>query len=117
MKGYIRDYSKEGENEVFKLARVRERRTGDFSSVRCIKDDDGKVLVKDTKVQERWKSYFYKLFNGERFDVTQYTEHLAQEEKQNSSPYRLIIKEEVKEALKKMKVEKAVGPDNIPVEI
>ena len=45
--------SKEGENEVFKLARARERRTRDLGSVRCIKDEDGRVLVKDAKVQER----------------------------------------------------------------
>ena len=50
---YQRLNSKEGENEVFKLARVRERRTRDLSSVRCIKDENGKVLVEDNKVQER----------------------------------------------------------------
>ena len=45
--------SKEGENEVFKLARAREKRTRD--NVRCIKDEDGRVLVEDAKVQERWQ--------------------------------------------------------------
>jgi len=50
---YQRLNSKEGENEVFKLARARERRTRDLCSVRCIKDDDGKVIVEDAKVQER----------------------------------------------------------------
>ena len=45
--------SKEGEKEVFKLASAGERRTRDLSSVRCIKDEDGKVLTEDTKVQER----------------------------------------------------------------
>jgi len=67
---YQRLNSKEGENKVFKLARARERQTRDLSCVRCIKDEDGKVLVEDTKVQERWQSYFYKLFNGERFNVS-----------------------------------------------
>ena len=67
---YQRLNSKEGENEVFKLARVRERRTRDLSRVRCIKDEDGKILVEDTKVHERWQSYFYKLFNGKRFDIS-----------------------------------------------
>jgi len=50
---YQRLNSKEGENEVFKLAWVRERQTRDLSSVSCIKDVDGKVLVKDNKMQER----------------------------------------------------------------
>ena len=76
---YRRLNSKEGENKVFKLARARERRTRDLSSVMCIKDEDDKVLVEDNKVQERWQSYFYKLFNGERFDVSQHTEHLARD--------------------------------------
>jgi len=76
---YQRLSSKEGENGVFRLARARERGIRDLRSVRCIKDEDGKVLVEDNKVQQRWKSYFYKLFNGERFGVSQRTEHLAQE--------------------------------------
>jgi len=63
-KSYQRLNSKEGKNEVFKLARARERRTRDLSSVRCIKDANGKVLVEDAKIQERWQSYFYKPFNG-----------------------------------------------------
>ena len=45
---------KGGENEVFKLARARERRTTDLGSVRCIKDEGGRVLVEDAKVRERW---------------------------------------------------------------
>jgi len=114
---YQRLNSKEGENEVFKLVRAGKRRTRDLSSVSCIKDEDGKVLVEDYKVQERWQSYFYKLFNGERFEVSQCTEHLAQEEQQNSTPCGLITREEVKETLRKMKAGKAVGPDGISVKI
>jgi len=49
---YQRLNSKEGESEVFKLARARERRTRDLSSVRCIKDEDGTVIVEDAKVKE-----------------------------------------------------------------
>ena len=108
---YQRLNSKEGESEVFKLARARERQTRDLSSVRCIKDEDGTVLVEDAKVKERWQSYFYKLFNGERFDVSQHTAHLAQDEQQSSRPCRPITREEVKEAPRKMKVGKAVGVD------
>jgi len=36
---------------------------------------------------------------------------------QNFRPRHLITKEEVEETLRKMMVGKAVGPDNIPVEI
>jgi len=82
--------SKEGEKEVFKLPRAREMRTRDLSSVRYIKDEDGKVLIEDTKVQERWQSYFYKLFNGERFDVSQYMEQVAREERITPGPIVLL---------------------------
>ena len=58
---YQRLNAKGGENEVFKLARAREQRTRDLSSVRCIKNADGRVLVEDAKVQDRWQSYFCKL--------------------------------------------------------
>ena len=67
---YQRLNSKGGKNEVFKLARARERRTRDLSSVRCMKDDDGRVLVEEAKVEERRQGYFCKLFNGEGLDVS-----------------------------------------------
>jgi len=50
-------------------------------------------------------------------DVSQHTEHLAQEQQQNYKSDRLITREEVKEALRKMKSGKTVGPDSIPVEV
>ena len=105
---------KGGENEVFKLARARERRTRDLGSVRCIKDDEGRVLVDEAKVQERWQGYFCKFFNGEGLDVSQHIELLAGEEQQDYKLGRPITREEVKEALRKMKSGKAVGPDSIP---
>jgi len=114
---YQRLNTKGGENEVFKLARARERRARDLSSVRCIKDEDGRVLVEDTKVQERWQGYFCKLFNKKDLDVSQHSEHLAREEQQNYRLGKPITREEVKETLRKMKSGKAIGPDGIPVEV
>jgi len=32
--------------------------------VRCVKDEDQKVLVQDEKIKKRWREYFNKLFNG-----------------------------------------------------
>ena len=50
---------------MFKLARLREKKTRDLGDIRCIKDEDGKVLVEEAKIRERWRSYFSTLFNGE----------------------------------------------------
>lgn len=60
---YRRLDTKESEREIFKLAKARDRRTKDLNQVKCIKDEDEKVLVKEEEIKERWKSYFYKLFN------------------------------------------------------
>jgi len=45
--------TKEGKKEVFKLARARERGTMDLDLVRCIKDENGKVLSEDAEIKER----------------------------------------------------------------
>jgi len=45
--------TKEDEKEVFKLGRARERRTRDLGIVRCIKDENVKVLFEDAEIKER----------------------------------------------------------------
>jgi len=50
---YHRLETKEGEKEVFKLARNMERKTRDLGVVRCIKDEYDKVLSKDVEIKER----------------------------------------------------------------
>ena len=37
---YQRLSTKEGEKDVYRIARLRERRTRDFNQVRCIKDEN-----------------------------------------------------------------------------
>ena len=42
---------------------MREKKTRDLRTIRCIKDCNRKVLVKDEDIKERWSEYFDKLFN------------------------------------------------------
>ena len=35
----------------------------DLDQVKCIKDEESKVLVTEQDVKEKWKNYFHKLFN------------------------------------------------------
>jgi hypothetical protein len=67
-KAYDELYSKlgtnDGEKNIYKLAKTREMKTRDLNGVKCIKDEDQRVLVKEEQIKERWKSYFDKLFNG-----------------------------------------------------
>ena len=38
---------------MFKLARARERKTRDLGCVRCIKGEDGRVLVGETEIRKQ----------------------------------------------------------------
>ena len=49
--------TKEIEKNIYRIARIRERKTRDLCTVRCVKDEDQKVLVRDEKIKERWREY------------------------------------------------------------
>ncbi|KAM1766551.1 hypothetical protein ACFX12_044752 [Malus domestica] len=114
---YKRLDTKEGELDIYKLARARDKKTRDLNQVRCIKDEDGKVLATENAVKDRWKGYFHNLFNEGHERSASLGELSNSEECRNYSFYRRIRKEEVGVALKKMKHRKAVGPDDIPIEV
>ena len=67
--------TKEGEKDIYRMARVRERKTRGFNQVKCIKDEREHLLVKEDEIRHRWQEYFDKLFNdkllnGENTDIT-----------------------------------------------
>ncbi|KAM2775830.1 hypothetical protein PS2_008375 [Malus domestica] len=97
--------------------RAREKKTRDLNQVRCIKDKDGNVLATENAVKDRWRDYFHNLFNEGHERSTSLGELSNSEECRNYSFYRRIRKEEVVVALKKIKHRKAVGPDDIPIEV
>ncbi|WAH45029.1 hypothetical protein NZD89_29225 (plasmid) [Alicyclobacillus fastidiosus] len=84
--------------------------------MKCIKDENQNVLVNEGAIKERWKEYFTKLFN-DNGDTRVRLGHLSNSEGNVSYTfYRRISPNEIRQALKKMKNHKAVGPDNIPIE-
>ncbi|KAK3552185.1 hypothetical protein QTP86_005114 [Hemibagrus guttatus] len=109
---YTRLDTREGEKDLYKLARQRDRDGKDVQQVRFIKDRDGRVLTSEQSVQRRWKEYFEELMNEEN-------EREKRVEGVNSVEQKVdnIRKDEVRKALKRMKSGKAVGPDDIPVEV
>ncbi|KAK3574010.1 hypothetical protein QTP86_034357, partial [Hemibagrus guttatus] len=62
---YTRLDTREGEKDLYRFARQRERDGKDVQQVRVIKDRDGRVLTSEESVQRRWKEYFEELMNEE----------------------------------------------------
>ena len=104
--------TKEGEKELYRLARQRDRAGKDVQHVRVIKDKNGNVMVNSEAVLKRWKEYFEKLMNKENNRELRTEEAEVVNEEVNC-----VNREEVKNALRRMKKGKAVGPDELPVEV
>ena len=109
---YARLETKEGEKELYRLARQRHRAGKDVQHVRVIKVENGNVMVNLEAVLKRWKKYFKKLMNEEnnRDPRTEEPEVVNKE-------VNCVSREEIKNTLRRMKKGKAVGPDELPVEV
>ena len=99
-----------GVNTAIRIAKCRKKRSEDVSQIRCIKNKDGEVLLDDDKIKGRWKEYFEELLNVENDRIQR---DVQQREIRD---VQAISEEEVRDAMRKMKNNKAVGPDNIPIE-
>ena len=54
---YTRLDSRDDEKNIYKIAKMRQRKIGDFTQVKCIKSEN----FLDTS--ERWRAYFKKFLN------------------------------------------------------
>ena len=112
---YQRLSTKEGEKDIYRMARVCERKTRDFNQVKCIKDEMEHLLVNEDEIRHRWQEYFEKLFNGENIDITFQLNDSFDDT--NRRFVRRIQKSEVRDALKIMKGGKTIGPNGVPIEV
>ena len=102
--------TKKGENELFKIAKQRNRQSKDVQQVRVIKSKTGELLMEEEKVKQNCKEYFDNLLNQE--NPREGREMRAEERERDVED----IYGEVRTGLRKMKKGKAQRPDDIPVE-
>ena len=57
--------TKEGEKDLYRLTRQRDRAGKDVQQVRVLKDSYGNVLTSEERVLRQWKEYYEELMNGE----------------------------------------------------
>ena len=104
--------TKEGEKKLYRSARNRDRAGKDVQHVRIIKDENDNDMVNWEALLKRWKEYCEKLINEENDRDLRTGEAEVVNEEVNC-----VSREEVNNALRRMKKGKAVRPDELSVEV
>ena len=98
---YQRFDTRGGEKDIYKIAKIRERKTKDINQVKCIKDGTGRLLVRDNEIRIICREYFNDLFNEENESST-----IELDESFDDTNIHFVQRIQelgVKEALKRMK--------------
>jgi hypothetical protein len=59
---------KEGENDVYKMIKLRERKTSDFNQVKYIKNEFNSLLMKDHTKKRCKKKYFWQVIQWKEWE-------------------------------------------------
>jgi hypothetical protein len=112
---YQRLGMKEGEKDIYRMAKSWERKTSDIIQVKCMKDATEQLLTKDEDIKNRWWEYFDKLFNEDSESPS--IELDISSDDLNRQFMCRIQESEVKDTLKRMKRGKVMCMDVIPIEV
>ena len=97
-------------SRIYKIAAMRRNQAKGVTSPKYIEDKEGRLLTQEKDICNRWKQYSHQLLNEEFPRSSSRTENPV------SGPVEEISLGEVRDAVMKMKRNKAVGPDSIPSE-
>lgn len=86
-----------------------------MNGVKNIKDEDQRVPVTEKEIRERPNIYFDKFFNGS--DTKNWSILSNQIEDSNHRLVQRIMTTKLKDNLRRIKTGKAVGPDEILIEV
>ena len=104
--------TKEGKKELYRSVRQRDRAGKNVQHLRVIKNENGNVMVNSKAVLKRWKEYFEKLMNEKNNK-----EPRTEEAEVVNEEINYVSREEVTNTLRRMIKGKAVGPDELLVEV
>ena len=99
--------------EVFRVVKQMEKRNRDVTGVGCIRNASGKIAMEEAELREVWRSHYEKLSN-EEFD---WDRDSLGEKRVVSGPIQEITRQEVRNAVAKMKCNKAPGPTGVGAEL
>lgn len=105
--------SREGRDEVFKVAKQMKNENRDIVGEQCVKDDDGRIMVGSEDIKNAWRVHYNRLLNIEfewDRDGLVTAEPVA-------GPWPLIEDEAVRRAINSMKVGKAAGVSGLTAEM
>ena len=103
--------TEEGEGMIYKVAKQMASSRRDIGEVNVIKDQTREMLIDEVKIKERWREYFSNLLNVENA-----REQLG-EVPAVEGPVHEISREEVKNAIKRMKKGKSPGCSGLPIDL
>ena len=102
--------SKEGRQNIFRIAKQKKKERKDITGTKCLKGDNGELLVSEEQVSGRWREYIEKLLNEEN----EWNDELSAEYVEGPAD---MISKEVRQAIQDLKVRKAAGPSGVTGEM
>ena len=108
---YRRLETRQGESEIYRIAKARHAKTRDIGNVRIVKAADGRMLYEDKDIMDRWREHYKEI------STTEFPHPRIPRGIPNLRPVPVITEMEVRMAVNKMKIGKCTGPDDIPAEV